>query len=1563
MRLTINFVSGSAMLQYLIFLSFSSNLLLASGNTGEQKNGLTLSPHHTSQIGGNKYFKNALHFPPRPLSEMSTSRPIIGFKIREEILSRTKREDYERYPGGSNWQKADLQSATRINSPRNDDRTDRNNVDLQIPSNVGNTRTKKPSYISVKLPDDIQQHLGQNYGQDKRTILGIPVEHLADHDTVENINESQNVNKKGNHESQQIETTTISTYIQYNPHDEEGDEYYNKNELLPKITKEIPNSESDMKSPEQYPIDKSRERNIWSLAWQAHIYFSGTLFILLAIYCTVNVCRLHTFSRLFSRGYFLSLNIFMILVGVSRGVFLFVDAYNTKLTLPYSIAYILLDIGYPCISSAFAVLFLALLRVTQVELLSPSVQTPYILAIFCGVHIFISLTLDVTVGLVVSLQYILLLGHGIFIVWSLLLSAGYFYIYSMLNKVVSRNYSDGTRSMYPKLMFDPIGSGNYSMRVPLSQSNPLSRAVHLTLGVAVLGSLMGGVQLYGMIGMHGLLHADSEVDRRYPAWYGYQVVLRILEVMICYLLAVVATTPLPQGSTNGSPRSSGGLCSSCSPLLCCNGDMACNGCQENNPTQLDEDIYTEICSNNQSVHALNSSHSGCYNQATLMNPGNNQQNLVMSASGQQITNTLGRNYVPLVIQNTETCQYQTSENNAINPDMALYTNMRSRPSSMLFNDSGFVRFCIGEDPHLAQEEILHQSMNNLDSIVQESDRLEQGRESRLEQGRQSRMEQGSTLPIRTPVHEGSIDDSCRNKSEMCSPDKPDIANLPGLPKYPAAVPHTNEPLSSPIYNPEGIDSLDDQRETYEAPAGLIIPDQKILAQTKGTIGYSESDLSSVDPLYAGEWLYGYGKTPSIAPSCCSSISATQSFDMRVYGRMGAATLGRPTEKPKPKLENKFYYYGSTQRQKKSFQASSSRESLRPRPLLPSQRNLSDTKTVQGSPTPQRVSVGPVSQPVSQTGQSLYDQIKSHKYGVMSPTQTNTNFQRSRSLGHHYQRDPSFQNVQQTKFMGMKPPKPTGPRTPQSVARRVLDSVTKRQNRDKFSKNNQGATRHYAGQYPNEEMIMTTPGTLMQTPDGQLVDVARQISVGHFINSNEGFVQIQGPLVHTRDGQQILVRDGQQMVSRPTMLVRQVSLNQEDLYSQSPNYDDPNMYKREREQVQTYGRLPYGTRIQGRIRQVLGTPPTNRHDIQANTKSGVFNEQLDSRDMHENMFQDKTPTRLAGHQQEVRIMGQKQDQQAARLAGQHFLASPPDMPRQASSYSLGCKDKQNMYDEGDSNIQSSLDQCSSQISQYYNDGLADSELDSEVSTLFEARQQPGAQLKNIHLMSPLEYAAMLKQYTEPCTLLGQDVTPDSGVVMDSRQNSKERDAQTFNCQSLKPHIDSLNESSDTSESSSPQNEGMLARNRYKLVPTQDDEMYISETKLENDQEINLNNYLKSEDETKVSSREDYEKIRNKKQNCPAFEWDGSKLVPLDPQTVKKHLQSGLIDQTDKGGLSDSEALSESCTEYSMGCLLSENEQDNVNSDSENPQQEKIANVCSEIEARFNHEIVSTDEETT
>ena len=107
------------------------------------------------------------------------------------------------------------------------------------------------------------------------------------------------------------------------------------------------------------------------------------------------------------------------------------------------------------------------------------------------------------------------------------------------------------------------------------------------------------------------------------------------------------------------------------------------------------------------------------------------------------------------------------------------------------------------------------------------------------------------------------------------------------------------------------------------------------------------------------------------------------------------------------------------------------------------------------------------------------------------------------------------------------------------------------------------------------------------------------------------------------------------------------------------------------------------------------------------------------------------------------------QAAARLAGQHYLASPPD---------IGSRRGQLRAQPGEED---------------FSDYIADNELDSEISSLFGAGdREREARLQNLHLMSPLEYSAAMKQHTgEPPGVLGQDITPDSGVVVDSRHHSK------------------------------------------------------------------------------------------------------------------------------------------------------------------------------------------------
>ena len=109
---------------------------------------------------------------------------------------------------------------------------------------------------------------------------------------------------------------------------------------------------------------------------------------------------------------------------------------------------------------------------------------------------------------------------------------------------------------------------------------------------------MGGVQLFGMIKMLGLQKQDMRSNSNELAWFGYQVSMRILEVTICTLLAVIATTPLRSEPPNFEENS---------PKFTNRGRFGrfCDCFRSNkNHRQLDDDIYSEICTNNQSVRHM-----------------------------------------------------------------------------------------------------------------------------------------------------------------------------------------------------------------------------------------------------------------------------------------------------------------------------------------------------------------------------------------------------------------------------------------------------------------------------------------------------------------------------------------------------------------------------------------------------------------------------------------------------------------------------------------------------------------------------------------------------------------------------------------------------------------------------------------------------------------------------------------------------------------------------------------------------------------------------------------------
>ena len=337
----------------------------------------------------------------------------------------------------------------------------------------------------------------------------------------------------------------------------------------------------------------------------------------------------------------------------------------------------------------------------------------------------------------------------------------------------------------------------------------------------------------------------------------------------------------------------------------------------------------------------------------------------------------------------------------------------SRPSSMLYNEAGFVRFRMGGDPGRMVDEVLRQSSDDLVRGEQET-RLPSAVEplvSRRGMGLEGlRASQSFDESVSDERHGTTSSDATNGLLPFFQvllmdgrpSGVPNDRLSPSSPRGPRSKHSSsgskNRTRQSPIY--KSIDSLKSEEELYEAPPGMPPPPlppagPAVTAQVKD----SESEY---EPAYAAGG-GGGGGARSVQQiynsSRCSSISATQSFDMRMYGIMppqnvhpnpGAAAAGpgafasatlKRNEEAAGKLENPYYYYGSTRNQKKQGK-------MKPRPLLPSQRAQLELakKGMMGRPQ-SRQETTTEQQPV--TTASAAD-------SVIPPA-----FQRSRSLGGYY----------------------------------------------------------------------------------------------------------------------------------------------------------------------------------------------------------------------------------------------------------------------------------------------------------------------------------------------------------------------------------------------------------------------------------------------------------------------------------------------------------------------------------------------------------------------------------
>lgn len=284
----------------------------------------------------------------------------------------------------------------------------------------------------------------------------------------------------------------------------------------------------------------------WGLAWEAHIYGLGSVFIvfgLISVVCLLGLplrCPPGT-------PYFALLHLFLLAFAGAQAFFLLYDAYSHQDLLPPLCSLLLSELPLPCLISAFSLAFHLLSLRSRMRLSLPlAISTsfsvlprPSLLLCVCLLHFGVSLgwvgLLQLTRNLPV---FIVLFPQGSFVCLSIFLSCAYLIFYCFIRvdtKHIYRLKDSGESGGSPEV--------TPPARCPFVKVEDWGRAGGAGVGASLCLLGCGGLQLYGILHALGLGGVDSFGFQPWP-WWSYQVGCRLCEVGLCLCLSLIGAYPI-----------------------------------------------------------------------------------------------------------------------------------------------------------------------------------------------------------------------------------------------------------------------------------------------------------------------------------------------------------------------------------------------------------------------------------------------------------------------------------------------------------------------------------------------------------------------------------------------------------------------------------------------------------------------------------------------------------------------------------------------------------------------------------------------------------------------------------------------------------------------------------------------------------------------------------------------------------------------------------------------------------------------------------------------------------
>lgn len=274
----------------------------------------------------------------------------------------------------------------------------------------------------------------------------------------------------------------------------------------------------------------------WGSAWLVYQYGFGAAFGSLALLTLIFLLRsLKIKGAARPKKAALHVLVLLFLFGLSRSLYLSVDAYNTKWIFPQTISHILWSLGNPCIITAYVLVFLVLKNIFFMKERFKKWYTTRNIAFITIPYFTLVFVTELMVHYIPNFIGLTFACQMAFVVLSLIVTTFYSIIACMLWKNLKGKQIYKGKERRHQLAWIDKNKAHSQRTLSL---------LKLCLATVLGGFSLSALQIYSMSGVYGVFSNASYV-KAWP-WLIFNYAMRALEWYLAFLLYLATT----RGSRN-----------------------------------------------------------------------------------------------------------------------------------------------------------------------------------------------------------------------------------------------------------------------------------------------------------------------------------------------------------------------------------------------------------------------------------------------------------------------------------------------------------------------------------------------------------------------------------------------------------------------------------------------------------------------------------------------------------------------------------------------------------------------------------------------------------------------------------------------------------------------------------------------------------------------------------------------------------------------------------------------------------------------------------------------------